>query len=167
MAVLLAHGFVGWALCGAIMFIALRRTTAERALVIHAAGAPVVFAFLSVSYFSVFDFTSPLVTATTFAAVVVVMDVGIVAPFIEKSYAMFRSVLGTWIPFGLIFVVTLSVGALMSRSSGSALSEACNYDCEVCVAGVLDQQSERTGSPGYPRWFGGARGCLRVARYQL
>lgn len=112
-AILLAHGLVGWALCGAIMFIALRLSTAERALVIHATGAPVVFALLSVLYFAVFDFTSPLVTATTFVAVVVAMDAGIVAPLIEKSYAMFRSVVGTWVPFGLIFVVTLGVGAIM------------------------------------------------------
>jgi hypothetical protein len=33
-----------------------------------------------------------------------------VAPVFERSYAMFRSVRGTWLPFGLIFLVTWIVG---------------------------------------------------------
>jgi len=108
--VLLAHAILGWALCGAIMGVAMSRTSVKRALWIHAIGAPIVFGLLSLLYFMVFSFTSPLVTAVTFVGVVIAMDVGVVAPFIEKSYAMFRSPLGTWIPFGLILVTTYVVG---------------------------------------------------------
>jgi hypothetical protein len=38
------------------------------------------------------------------------MDALVVAPFIEHSYAMFGSVLGTWVPFALIFAASYLVG---------------------------------------------------------
>jgi len=37
--------------------------------------------------------------AAVFIGVVVVMDAALVAPFIERSWAMFQSPIGTWIPF--------------------------------------------------------------------
>jgi len=40
------------------------------------------------------------------------LDASIIAPFAEKSFAMFASVLGTWIPFGLIFFATYLVELL-------------------------------------------------------
>jgi len=39
----------------------------------------------------------------------------VVATFIEKSYAMFASILGTWIPFALIFGSTYLVGVYVVR----------------------------------------------------
>jgi hypothetical protein len=39
-----------------------------------------------------------------------VMDAFVVAPLLERSYAMFASALGTWIPFALIFGSTYAVG---------------------------------------------------------
>jgi hypothetical protein len=44
--------------------------------------------------------------------VVIFMDLFLVALFIEKSFAMFTSLLGTWIPFGLIFTATYITGSL-------------------------------------------------------
>ena len=41
-----------------------------------------------------------------FLGVVVVMDAGLVAPFVERSWDMFRSPIGTWIPFTLIFLAS-------------------------------------------------------------
>ncbi len=112
--IVLAHALVGWAVCGAIMGIARKRTTIERALVIHAIGAPVAFGLLSVLYFGVFGHCSPLGAAATFVGVVIAMDAGVVAPFLEKSFDMFKSPLGTWVPFGLIFVTTYLVGLALS-----------------------------------------------------
>lgn len=111
---MLAHALAGWAACGAIMGIARKRTTIERALVIHAIGAPIAFGLLAVLYFGVFGHCSPPGTAATFVAVVIAMDAGVVAPFMEKSFDMFRSPLGTWVPFGLIFVTTYLVGLGLS-----------------------------------------------------
>lgn len=113
-AVVLVHALVGWAICGAIMGISRKRTTIERALVIHAIGAPIAFGLLSVLYFGVFGHCSPVGTAATFVGVVIAMDAGVVAPFIEKSFEMFKSPLGTWLPFGLIFGVTYLTGVVIS-----------------------------------------------------
>jgi hypothetical protein len=64
---------------------------------------------ISLFYFRRYAFTSPLQTAAAFLGVVV-LDLFLVAPVFEKSYAMFSSVLGTWIPFALIFAATYVTG---------------------------------------------------------
>jgi len=43
----LAHALAGWALCGATMAIGLAKTSLNRALVIHAIAAPIIFALVS------------------------------------------------------------------------------------------------------------------------
>jgi hypothetical protein len=42
--------------------------------------------------------------------IVVGMDAFVVAPLIERSYAMFRSPFGTWIPFASIWLASFFVG---------------------------------------------------------
>ena len=44
--IILAHAFVGWALCGAIMGIGMSLTSELNAQIIHAVGAPIVFFFV-------------------------------------------------------------------------------------------------------------------------
>lgn len=114
--VILLLGALGWALCGAIMFIGMAVTDLQTTLIVHAIGAPVIFALISLVYFSRFNYTSPLQTAIAFFLIVVLMDFFIVALLINRSFDMFRSPLGTWIPFGLIFLSTYLTGrALESR----------------------------------------------------
>ncbi len=43
------------------------------------------------------------------------MDAGLVAPVFEKSYDMFRSLIGTWIPFILIFISTYLTGLYLKN----------------------------------------------------
>lgn len=109
----MAHALVGWALCGATMGIGMAKTTLRRALVIHAVAAPIIFAIVSVVYFTFFAYSPPLITALGFVAVVIGMDFLVVALLIQRDFAMFRSVLGTWIPFGMIFLSTLIVGLVV------------------------------------------------------
>ena len=78
-------------------------------------GAPIGFALLSLLYFKRFACTTPLETAAAFLAVVVAMDAFLVAPVFERSYAMFASPLGTWIPFALIFAATYLTGLAVAR----------------------------------------------------
>jgi len=47
---------------------------------------------------------------------VVVTDGLVVAPMLERSYDMFRSLIGTWIPFALIFIASLSARILLVRA---------------------------------------------------
>ncbi|SPE42255.1 hypothetical protein SBA3_510003 [Candidatus Sulfopaludibacter sp. SbA3] len=46
------------------------------------------------------------------------MDVFVVAVMIERSFQMFTSALGTWIPFTLIFLSSWSTGVLVARPEG-------------------------------------------------
>jgi hypothetical protein len=113
--IILAHAFAGWLLCAATMGIGMAVTSQQAALVIHAIGAPIYFAVVSSIYFSRFHFTSPLLTAAIFASFVMIVDFFVVALLILRSLAMFESLLGTWIPFTLIFVSTLITGVLFHR----------------------------------------------------
>ncbi|MHA2092480.1 MAG: hypothetical protein ACW98K_16655, partial [Candidatus Kariarchaeaceae archaeon] len=56
-----------------------------------------------------------LQTAIGFTAFVILMDFFIVAPIFEQSYEMFYSLLGTWIPFLLIFTSSYLTGTYQSR----------------------------------------------------
>ena len=102
--ILLSHAFVGWALCAATMGIGMAVTTLNNALLIHAIAAPIFFGGISLIYFHRFHYTAPLQTAFCFLGFVVLMDFFVVAMLINRSFEMFASPLGTWLPFALIFV---------------------------------------------------------------
>jgi hypothetical protein len=110
-------GLVGWVLCGATMGVAMATTDLGHALIIHDIAAPVIFAVLSFLYFRRNGAYSPLRTATTFLAVVITMDFFLVALLIERSFAMFESFIGTWLPFALIFLSTWLTGIIMRGKS--------------------------------------------------
>jgi hypothetical protein len=113
--VLLGHALVGWAICGAIIGIGRSVTTMQATLIIHAIAVPIVFGLLALSYFRFFNYTAPLPTAAVFLAVPLLLDLGLIAPFAEKSFAMFASFLGTWLPLSLIFLSTYVVGRYLTR----------------------------------------------------
>jgi len=112
---LLVPALIGWALCGATIAIGRVATSLQNALIVHAIAAPVIFAAASLVYFNGFHYTTPLQTAIIYTSLVLVLDFVVVATFIEKSYAMFASILGTWIPFALIFGSTYLVGVYVVR----------------------------------------------------
>ena len=111
---LVGHALLGWVLCGATVVIGRKLMTLHQALIAHAIAAPLIFAIVSASYFRWFGGTSPIVTAATFVAIVMFLDVFVVALLIEKSFDMFRSALGTWLPFALIFISTWATGTLLA-----------------------------------------------------
>ncbi len=113
----LAFAFVGWALCFATMGIGQSLWPIDVALIVHAIAAPLFFAVLSLIYFTRFHYTSPLATATVFLSFVVLMDFLVVALLILKSFEMFTSLLGTWIPFALIFASTYLTGLAVTRQA--------------------------------------------------
>ena len=113
--ILIVHAFLGWALCAATMGIGMALTSLQTALIIHAIGAPIFFAVISIVYFNRFHFTSPIQTALVFVGFVMLVYFFLVALLINKSLAMFGSLLGTWIPFALIFGSTLVTGTIVIR----------------------------------------------------
>lgn len=108
--VILAHALVGWALCAATIGISMQLFSTLAALIIHAIGAPIFFALVSWNYFTRFHMTSALQTAAIFVFAVIFLDFFLVALVIQRSLVMFTSLLGTWIPFALIFASTYLTG---------------------------------------------------------
>lgn len=113
--IILIHAFIVWALCGATIAIGQSFLTMRLTLIIHAIGAPIYAALASLVYYKKYNYTTPLHTAFIFLLFVMIMDAGLVAPVFEKSYDMFKSILGTWIPFGLIFLSTFITGLTVRR----------------------------------------------------
>ena len=109
----LFFGFIGQLGCWGLMMGGQSITTLDNALIIHAIGAPIVFALVSFVYFKKLNYTNPLITGITFLAVVVLMDFFIVSLLINKRFDMFLSPIGTWIPFALIFTSTYLTGTFV------------------------------------------------------
>ena len=107
------HAVVGWTLCGATVGVGRKVTTLRNALIAHAIAAPIIFSAVSVVYFRWFGGTGPTTTAALFLAIVIFLDIFVIALLVEKSFDMFRSVLGTWLPFVLIFLAVWLTGTVM------------------------------------------------------
>jgi hypothetical protein len=114
---ILVHAFIGWALCGATMGIGMATMTLENALIVHAIGAPIFFTIISLIYFQKFNYTTALQTAMIFVGFVIAVDFFVVALLINRSLEMFANLLGTWIPFALIFASTYLTGLIVQRST--------------------------------------------------
>jgi hypothetical protein len=119
-AVAVAHGLVGWTLCGATMGVGMKIAGLGTALIAHTLAAPGIFTALSLSYFHRQDSWPPLRAAAAFLGVMVVMDTFVVALLVERNFAMFESILGTWLPFLLIFVSTWWTGLAVRRMARRA-----------------------------------------------
>lgn len=111
----LIHAFIGWFLCAATMGIGMATTSLENTLVIHAIGAPIFFSIISYNFFKKYNFWAPIKTALFFVSFVILVDFFVVALIINKSLNMFTSLLGTWIPFLLIFFSTYFTGLLVNK----------------------------------------------------
>lgn len=112
---LLIFALIGWVCCAAIMGIGMRVLTVETTLIIHLIGAPIIFTIISLVYFKKYNFTSPLQTAVFFVFFIIVVDFFVVALLINKSFEMFTSPIGTWIPFVLIFLSTYITGMFAGK----------------------------------------------------
>jgi len=107
---LVLHAVTGWAMCGATFGIGRAFLTISTTPAVHALVAPTAFGVLTSHYFSRHSEPSPTRVAVTFLAIVIGLDGLVVAPLVERSWAMFRSAPGTWIPFALIGASTYAVG---------------------------------------------------------
>ena len=108
--VLLAHALVVWAICGSIMFIGMAVTSMPVTLTVHAIGAPVASALLAYRYHRRHADISPLLTAAFFVGTALFLDFFLVAMVIEKSFEMFKSFVGLWLPMILIFTAAYLTG---------------------------------------------------------
>ena len=116
-AIVILHAFAGWIVCAAIMGAGPMIFSMFTTLIIHLIGGPLFFVLVSAFYFKRFNYTTPVQTALIFISFVIVVDFFLVAMIILKSYEMFKSPMGTWIPFALIFLSTLITGLLVNKKT--------------------------------------------------
>jgi len=114
---IVVYALIGWALCFATIGIGRALLPMQTALIIHAIAAPIFFVLLSMSYFTRFNYTTPLQTALLFVGIVIALDFFVVSLLILRSTVMFTSILGTWIPFALIFASTYITGLYITKNS--------------------------------------------------
>lgn len=112
-AIIIGFSVAVWAFCGALIGLGRMFFTMETTLVLHAIGAPIGAAIFAAIYFRGFAFTGPLATASLFVAISLALDFFVVAMLIERSFEMFQSLLGVWIPQALIFSATGLTGWLV------------------------------------------------------
>jgi menaquinone-dependent protoporphyrinogen oxidase len=107
---LVAHGALGWGLCAGSMALLLAVASPQIAVVVHAAVAPALFTAIAWHYFRAPGARGAPGTALAFVAIVALLDAVVIAGLIQRSAAMFASVIGVWVPLGLIGAVTWTVG---------------------------------------------------------
>jgi hypothetical protein len=120
---LLVHALVIWALCTAVMGIGMTIMPIDQALIVHAVAAPIIATVVSFLYFMRFSYTTPIQTAIVFVMFVVIMDFFVIALAVQGSLEMFTSLIGTWIPFGLIFAASYLTGFNVNRSKHMPVSK--------------------------------------------
>jgi hypothetical protein len=131
---ILVRAFIGWGLCGATMGIGMATTSLENTLIIHAIGAPFFFVVISLIYFSKFNYTTPLQTALIFIGFVMILDFFVVALMINKSLEMFASLMGTWIPFVLIFASTYLTGFFLKNTTRSTEAQWSMFVIQIITS---------------------------------
>jgi menaquinone-dependent protoporphyrinogen oxidase len=138
---LLGYGVVGWALCAGLMGILLQTVSGGAALALHAVAAPLIFTGLAIGYFGARGSRDPLPTAIAFTAIVAVLDAVIVAGLVLRDFAMFASLAGTWLPFGLILLATWITGLTISMMPAPRPAVAVDRG-----AGVAQQHGSDAGA---------------------
>jgi hypothetical protein len=109
---LFALGLVLWGVCGATMAIGRRVSGLDAALRVHLAAAPVMAFLVSAIHKWIAPEFNSVLRAAAITGTIIVLDAVAVAPLFERSYAMFRSLIGTWLPFAAIFLASWGAGVL-------------------------------------------------------
>jgi hypothetical protein len=98
------------------MGIGPQLTNMKTTLMVHLILGPIGFGLLSTFYHKKFGYTRPIITASIFLLFVAGMDFFLVGLVILKSLEMFTSVIGIWLPFGLIFIFSFGGGVLVKKN---------------------------------------------------
>ncbi len=111
---LLGLALILWGVCGATMAVGRRVWSLDATLRVHLAVAPIAAFLVSTVHKLLAPEFDPMLRAAVMTGVVVILDACVVAPLFERSYEMFRSLIGTWVPFATIFLASWAAGLLAS-----------------------------------------------------
>ena len=115
--IFISLALLGWAYCGTIMGLGQQFIPMKTLLIIHVIAAPIGFGLLATFYFRRYPSASALFTACFWTGFIILADAILVAGLMIKSFDMFTSPIGTWIPFTLIFCTTYFIGKRTGRQS--------------------------------------------------
>jgi hypothetical protein len=111
---------LGWAVlvwigCGLTFVVSRGLLGTGAAITIHLLAAPAIGAAATLRLWKHPRHPGVAATAATLAGTAALLDAIVVAPFLERSYAMFASPAGTWIPLALILAASAATAALLAR----------------------------------------------------
>jgi hypothetical protein len=112
---MLRWAITGWIACGLTFVLARAAFGVSAAVAIHLVAAPVIGAAVTILLWSHPRHPGALATAAALAGTAALLDAIVVAPFLERSFAMFASPAGTWIPLALIFAASAATARILSR----------------------------------------------------
>jgi len=99
-----------WGACGGVIAVGRRLWSLDTALRVHLIAAPTIAFLVATAHKGLAPEFDPLLRAAAITVIVMLLDALVVAPLFEHSYAMFRSFIGTWLPFIAIFVACWAAG---------------------------------------------------------
>jgi hypothetical protein len=105
----------GWAACGLTFMLARAALGVDAALVTHLLAAPAIGATVTLRLWHHPHHPGVLGTASTLAGTAALLDAIVIAPFLERSFEMFASPAGTWIPLALLLAASAATAATLSR----------------------------------------------------
>ena len=114
----LGWGVATWLACGFVFAGTRSLLGVDAAVAIHLVAAPFIASGATFLLWNHPRHPGVVGTALTLAGTAALLDVVVVAPFLERSYTMFESLPGTWIPLGLILAASATTAALLSRPAG-------------------------------------------------
>jgi len=120
----LRYALAAWAVCAGTMALATTVLGDRGVAVVYAVTAPAVFALVAFVYARARGELSPFALAAVLVGTALALDAGLVAPLLLRSFAMFASVTGTWLPLGLGFFAAWAAGAHARRGSAVATAHA-------------------------------------------
>jgi hypothetical protein len=107
---LVVLALVLWGACGGVIAIGRRLWSQDTTLRVHLVAAPILAFLVAAAHRQLAPTFAPLLRAAAITAIVMLLDAVVVAPLFERSYVMFRSVIGTWLPFAAIFAAAWAAG---------------------------------------------------------
>ncbi len=110
---------LGWAACGLTLAVVRALAGLAPALAVHLAVAPVIAGAATALVWRHPRHPGPAATAATLAGTAALLDAIVVAPFLERSFVMFGSVAGTWLPLALIFAASAATGVALRATPRS------------------------------------------------
>jgi hypothetical protein len=109
---LIGLALVLWGACGGVIAIGRKLWSIDTTLRVHLVAAAIVAFLVAAAHRALAPDFDPLLRAAAITTIVMLLDALVVAPLFERSYAMFRSVIGTWLPFLAIFAACWAAGVL-------------------------------------------------------